>query len=579
MILSTIERWSPSPDVETYFDPCTRRVAYRSRNYLYTQNTDDYSSRPYLDLQHFRYSPPSHGLIGLSLTASEDFAAIHRTESLLEIVRLHDLSSTEVKLGKRNRVLGYHWTESALWDLALVHTGGVMCLQLIREDMRVVTVKKIVVNVGVYWLEPRSGWVVAGKAKPGDMITFHLHEKHIAKKLEGPRFSLNLPNFTCAKWTSGHSLPLLPLPRLESHSCALGRLYESVYFAHFSLLDGAIRLYRLEQETVELAFGPIALVGKTQCSIRMLDSVLVVQCHSSQEEFLYDIKTPWCQSRPFCTVTHTASSLPGNTYQSSHPLLTGLLSLDHDIYLDPAQGYCYKAHLLPLSIVQHLSNPLDGVLFLMRRLGGKYDAFALLRKSWAGNGEIDTLPAFLEALRVVYYDTACDSSTSLRTAKDQLQAALLKNSETEEIELKIAKEKTSILASFQKEMCELVLKSLVEDHTLDCCFVTALLMEYLRSLLDAGIDPSLEAQKLLAGHLVAQGNIKLLQDCIHYQVLQPCKDLCLLLESDMLYDQLAAMEEWEVLSSLLLDADYKYEAGICEERDRAVVVLRREHTI
>ena len=578
MILSVIERWSPNPDVETYFDPCTRRVAYRSRNYLYTQNADDYSSRPYLDLQHFRYSPPSHGLIGLSLTAAEDFAAMHRTENLVEVVRLRDLASTEVKLGKRNRVLGYHWIESSLWDLVLLHTGGVTCLQLVRDDVRLITVKKTAVNIGVYWLEPRSGWVVAGKAKAGDMKTFHLHEKHTSKKLEGPSFSLNLPNFTSTKWTSGHSLPLLPLPRLETHSCALGRLYESVYFAHFSLLDGAIRLYRLEQETVELAFGPIALVGKTQCSIRMLDSVLVVQCHSSQEEFIYDIKTPWCQSRPFCTVTHTATSLPGNTYQSSQPLLTGLLSLDHDIYLDPAQGYCYKAHLLPLAIVQHLSNPLDGVLFLMRRLGGKYDAFALLRKCWVDSGDIDTLPAFLEALRVVYYDTACDSSACLRTAKEHLQIALLQNSETEEIEMKIAKEKAAIVASFQKEMCELVLVSLVEDHSLDCRLVTTLLMEYLRSLLEAGIAPSWEAEKLLAGHLVAQGDMKLLQDCIHYRVLRPSKDLCLLLDSELLYDQLAALEQWEVLSSLLLEADYKYEAQICEERDRSVV-LRREHTI
>jgi hypothetical protein len=311
----------------------------------------------------------------------------------------------------------------------------------------------------------------------------------------------------------------------------------------------------------------------------MLDSVLVVQCHSSQEEFIYDIKTPWCQSRPFCTVTHTANSLPGNTYQSSHPLLTGLLCLDHDIYLDPAQGYCYKAHILPLDIVQHLSNPLDGVLFLMRRLGGKYDAFALLRKCWADSGEIETLPAFLEALRVVYYDTACDCSASLRTAQGQLQIALLQSSETEEIEIKIAKEKAAILASFQKEMCELVLIPLVEDHSLDCHLVTALLMEYLRSLLEAGVEPSLEAEKLLAGHLVAQGDMKLLQDCIHYRVLRPSKDLCLLLESELLYDQLAALEQWEVLSSLLLDADYTYEAQICEERDGPVLVLRREHTI
>lgn len=575
MILSVVERWSPNPDVETSFNPCTRRVTYRNRNYLYTQNSDDYSCRPYLDLQHFRYFPPSHGLIGLCFTAAEDFAAMHRTERLVEVVRMQDLASTELKLGKRNRVLGYHWVEAALWDLVLLHTGGVICLRLEKDSVRLVTVRKVSVQMGVYWLEPRSGWVVAGKDKPGDMATFYIHEKTTAKMLEGPSFSLHLPNSTPAKWTNGHSLPALPLPRTETHCCALGKLYEYVYFTHFSQVEGTIRLYRLEKEAVSLSFGPITLIGKTQCSIRMLDSLLVIQCHSSQEEFIYDIKTPWCQSRPFCTVTHTSTVLSGNSYQSSHPLLTDLLCLDHDVYLDPAQGYCYKAHLLPLDIVQHLRNPLDGVLFLMRRLGGKYDSFALLRKCWAASVEIETLPAFLEALGVVYYETACESSASFKAALDHLQKALLESTETEEIERKMAKERAAIRASYQKEMCELVLTSLMKDQSLSGQLVTAVLMEFLRSLLEAGIEPSLEAEKLLAEHLVAHRDFTLLQDCIEYQVLRPNSGLCQLLEGELLYDQIAALEQWAVLSSLCFEADCQYEGEICAERSRQEVVLRR----
>ena len=296
----------------------------------------------------------------------------------------------------------------------------------------------------------------------------------------------------------------------------------------------------------------------------MLDSLLVIQCHSSQEEFIYDIKTPWCQSRPFCCVTHTASALPGNS-------LTDLLCLDHDVY--------YKAHLLPLDIVQHLSNPLDGVLFLMRRLGGKYDSFALLRKCWMGSAEVETLPAFLEALRVVYYETACECSTSLKAAQDHLRKALLESMETEEIDIKIAKEKAAIRASYQKEMCELVLTSLVEDRSLNCQVVTAVLMEFLRSLLEGGVEPSAEAEKLLAGHLVAQGDFMLLQDCIQYQILRPNQGLCQLLEGALLYDQLAALEQWTVLSTLCLEADCQYEAEVCEERSRPEVVLRRVRSI
>ena len=117
-------------------------------------------------------------------------------------------------------------------------------------------------------------------------------------------------------------------------------------------------------------------------------------------------------------------------------------------------------------------------------------------------------------------------------------------------DIKIAKEKAAIRASYQKEMCELVLTSLVEDRSLNCQVVTAVLMEFLRSLLEGGFESSAEAEKLLAGHLVAQGDFMLLQDCIQYQILRPNQGLCQLLEGELLYNQLAALEQWTVLSTL-----------------------------
>ena len=574
MLLSVVDRWSPGPDVQCYFDPCARRVLYLSRNYLCTKSVDDYSNNPYHDLGDFRYIINSHGLIGLCLTSAEDYAALHRTENLLTVLRLQDLASTQLPLPKRSRILGYHWVQTPLWDLVLLHSGGVMCLQLTKNPLKVKVVKTVSLQIGVYWLEVRTATVVVGKQKPGEMLVLRLNEKSSTKKLKGPTFSLNLPKSTASKWTNGHCFPVLPQPRLESHCCSLGKLYEFVYFIHFSQLEGTVKLYKIEEDSVQLGFTPISLPGKTESSIKILDNLLIIQCFCANTEFIYDIQTPWCDTRPFCTIIHSADakSVPGNWYKSPEVMHRGLLSYDQDVYLDPVGGICYKSHIVPLEIVKKLNTPLDGVLFLMRRLGGKYDAFALLRETWSRGVEIHTLPAFLRALKVVYFDTTCGHSASLVSAQSQLNTASTQL--IEEIEYRIVKEKTAVYREYQIEIVKFVLGVLVENSELPGMEMKALLMEFIRSLLESDIEVCDEVERLLASHLIGQSDLTGLYDCIEYGVFRASKEVCQLMEGNVLHDQLAVLEEWEALERELTETGYDYEAQVCRERS-----LHREDPI
>lgn len=53
MEFSVVERWHQNPDVEVFYDPGARKIAYKSLTFVYTQNVDDYRKNAYIDLSQY----------------------------------------------------------------------------------------------------------------------------------------------------------------------------------------------------------------------------------------------------------------------------------------------------------------------------------------------------------------------------------------------------------------------------------------------------------------------------------------------------------------------------------------------
>jgi hypothetical protein len=388
----------------------------------------------------------------------------------------------------------------------------------------------------------------------------------------------------------------MPLSNLESNQqCTLARIYDTVYFLHMSLESGQLNLYRLLGDKVEnVNFVIVRPPGVY--SLFVLDSVIVLQSSERHEEYYYDIKAPCFKTEPFSSIKYIKKSAPLKTssvlvkglspvyIEKTEVWPQGLLRIDQDIWVDMNEGCCYRRDIQPLELVSTQDDLTERMLFILRRSGYKIGALIYLRDQIMQQVRLSNLSDLFATISKDYRKAVEERQNSPTRVSSRLSKTDLRTTLAEP-EIKIESGTTVIL---QNDMHAMVLLDVYENQRLgstdsqpriDPNYVTAVLLEYQRSLVDEDIIVNPNVQLLIAQQLEKTGNYGLLQSMLQYRVLSDSKEIAHLLirvanpaeyaryppALQLAVDVLLRLEEYEEIANLLLERSMAYEVVVLLE--------------
>ena len=526
----------------------------------------------------------------------------------MELIAVPSMEAFVLKFTKNKSILGYHWGSASLVaDFMVVHSLGVDFFKQMDDPLRMVLMKSHSYSTVQYWFEPRSGTVVLAHTptKPGSMRVYHFYQGR-TPKFDGPKFKLVQQVPSTATWTSRlpNCLSLTSFAASASpdaHKCTLVKLYNSVAFLHLSTTSGQLQLYKVEAERVELL--PISIVhAPGPYDLFVIDSVIVIQSLQQQEESFYDTKVADFQNEPFVVVKYRTQAISqeestevsnlvdvaiSGQYQAvgriekKEALLDGLIRVDQDIFVDIKEGLCYKKTLDCLELITSQSDLTTQLLFLLRRTGRKLDALAFLRDQILQQTMLENLFAFFATIAQVYRTAARErqgSPTRRHTLPD------VRSSFNIDGELKTEAGTTVVL---QTDVYSHVLLDVYEDKTVPSKYVTSVLLEYQRSLVDSDIRVNPNIQLLIAEQLVRTKNYVLLQNMLRYRVLGDSKEISHLLIAianpgnyvhyppalQLALDMLIRLKNYHEIANLLIERKMLYEVLACMDTDQVQTEL------
>lgn len=457
-----------------------------------------------------------------------------------------------LRLSKGRTLLTYHWIPLGLLaDFLVIHSGGLDLYKLQEMPLRLLPIKTFAFSTGRYWLEPRAGVVVLAHAsKPGVLRSYFCSQAKM-----GPKFRLTQPVPVSSWAPSFPHVPVLAPP--SDHRGVLAQLYETVHFLHLCQSTGKIQIYLLQPDAATLLPDSIQRPPGLY-DLYVVDSLIVLQSEARQEEYVYDLSAG---RQSFVTVRYgTQSQGVKGCLCRREVLQPHLVRVDQDILIDIEEGRCYRLDLRPEELARAQGSLTAVLLFLLRRTGCRLEAFAYLRDQIFARAPLKSLSEFFMTSSKAYRQVALRVSPRKLSQTSEPRASL-----SVEPELKAD---SGLAVMLQADMLTLVLQDLCES-SLPPAYVTAVLLEYQRSLVTQEIHVSQGVQQLVARQLVLTGNFVLLQTMLHHRILADGSELvCLLLSAVTTYpaslqlalDMLQRLKGQGQAAMLLVERQLLYEA-------------------
>ncbi|CAG9322635.1 unnamed protein product [Blepharisma stoltei] len=630
MELGLVERWQHGQDVELFYNPSQRRLILKKFQYMYSKGVDDLVTYPYIDLQ-------GYGLKLLSLCLSQDnkIVAFQRSNHELDVLNLETQDHTQIIGGKNRKILGYHWTgeRSAFCDFVMVTNAGVEFYKLAEASLKFSNIRGYQINIGHYWFEPSDGVLVVAASPPklGQIDTFFVYQDKGPKFFHGPRFFIDINPSVTDKWTSDQT-NVKNIKDTENnteqdpHHVELLKIYESVYLVHGNCVKGQLNLYKLTHEKVALDRETIKIKPGAY-GICTIDNLLLIFNYTLQETYIFDIKSENYSAKPFCTLWNGMSLDPptmtykmkviiekpniivlptllfdgkqistlqefdntsgknGQVIDCPMPLDPSLIYVDHDACVDIKNGRCYKLQLFPDKLVKHHPDPIESILFLLRRIGCKKQAFELLKHYLRKKVDLKGVSYLFSTINRVYKIAALERkgssqnddlrrrasmSASLSKTNSPRKYSLFQNADGES-EMRL---ETGMTVLFQSDLMSIVFHPLFLDGSISISYLSSVILEYHRTLVDQDLQVHLDLQILLAKVLVKGKNLNLLHQLVQYNVFNDTKEFASLLITlatpnnpnyyppalQLAVDMLYRMRAFDVLTDAFIENQMIYEA-------------------
>lgn len=517
--------------------------------------------------------------------------------------------TTFIRLPKGRELVAYHWVAKPVnVHFVLIDDQSIGFYAFQERNCRLVHLKTCAVSVGHYWYEPESGTVLIASQPPrlGLMNSYFLHTE---KGFEGEKFFIDVSPSVTNRWTTSKRLissltsKSPPISEADPHRILLTRMYTNTYLIHLHCINGLASISVLTPTTI-YPLQDILTVSPGVYDIRTTDNMLLFHNYADQTSFLYDLMAKPI-SQPYCTLWHSIPprdsiisirlfidrdrtryfpvltvlydnkeipSIPSfrsfiqasetaNMLENEVKLDRNLSNISEDVSLNVALGRGYRLVLTPELLAKGCRDLMEQVLFLFRRIDGKYVGLKYLFQGICGKTDIGVVGKLMEVLVRDYHSRATfipgEEGERRKSSDLGLERMFRSYSIAGQTE---NKQKSAIT---QSEMHTEVLMPLYEVRTLPIDYILSVILSYFRALdsNDLPLHPNL--QLTFAQFLIRRSAFPTLIEMISFHVLEDSFELagllCALGLPDMLQlglDMMRRLECWEELLRTLLDKGF-----------------------
>ncbi|XP_028924175.1 regulator of MON1-CCZ1 complex isoform X1 [Ornithorhynchus anatinus] len=465
--------------------------------------------------------------------------AVQRTSKIVDFLNFipdsPQLEYTQECKTKNANILGFCWTSST--EIVFITDQGIEFYQVLPEKRSLKLLKNQNINVNWYMSCPESSVILLSTTVLGNILQpFHFRTGTMSKL---SKFEIELP-----------TTPKATKPSLSERDIAMATIYGQLYVlflrhhSRASSNSGAeVVLYHLPREGPCRKLHILKLNRTGKFALNVVDNLVVVHHQDTETSVIFDIRL---RGESDGTVTLHQPVLPARSIQpcqipiagpaavtSPSPVPCKLYSsswivFQPDIIISASQGYLWNLQVKLAPVVALLPDKGRLVDFLLQRKDCKPVILAVCSQmlSVSDRGTLPVIATVFDKLNSEYKKyLEAEQSYALAVETGQSRSSPL---------LKRPVRTQAVID--QSDMYTHVLSEFTEKKELPPKFITAVLMEYLRSLNQFQITVQHYLHELVIKTLVQHNLFYVLHQFLQYHVLSDSKPLaCLLLSLESIY--------------------------------------------
>ncbi|OMJ66751.1 hypothetical protein SteCoe_36305 [Stentor coeruleus] len=433
--------------------------------------------------------------------------------------------SLVIKGGKTRIVLGFALLggKSQFCDMFMVTCFGVDFYKITEKPLKVSNVRGYQFPISDFWFDSDEGILIAHSPNSLEITPFFIYQTRGAKYFQGPSFNLNQKYLDNGFFPSLHSnnLSEIPIQPLDKPQLLLAKIYNSNYLLNLDGIRGILNLYKIEQDAPSSVLLTIKL-KPGGVSLRVIDNLIIIHNYGPQESYVYDIKKHIDAEKCMILVKHRGLLNSDNeSFQVRYnsEIDPHFLVINKDYYVDPIENRVLVLRIDVESLIKEYPNPIDSVLFLLRRDKCLSLAYKLLCQCLESKIQITILTWFFNVTNSVYKETAMLRKSQKRT---EITQGMLKNepqsprkSERSENQLKSSWGMTILL---QSDVFLHVFKPFYKSK-IDFLYLSQVLLAYIYSLITQDLHVHISHHYLLLKTLIKLKNFPLIHSLIEYRMI------------------------------------------------------------
>ncbi|XP_069778712.1 regulator of MON1-CCZ1 complex isoform X2 [Narcine bancroftii] len=465
--------------------------------------------------------------------------AVQRTSKAVDFINfIPDLPQTEYSQEcktKNANILGFCWTSTN--EIVFITDQGIEFYQVLADKRSLKLLKTHSINVNWYMYCPEAAVLLLSTTVQGNVLQPFMLRSGTVTKMS--KFEIELP----ASPKSGN-------PSLSDRDIIMATVYGQLYVLYLKYQPRApnnpgaeVIMYYLPREGQCKKIHVLKLNTIGKFALNVVDNLVVVHHQSSQTSMIFDIKLraefdgavtihqqvllplsihPCKIPRAGPSAVTTQSPVPCELYSSSWSVF------QPDIIINASEGYlwCLQIKLQPIvHMLQDRGRLMD---FLLLRKDCKMVILSVCSEMLCApeRGSLPVIATVFDKLNQVYKDyLEADQNYTLA-----MESGASRSSSTQKRPVR-----TQAVID-QSDMYTHVLSMFTEKKDLPHKFISAVLMEYIRSVNQFQITVQHYLYELVIKTLVQHSLFYMLHQFLQYHVLSDSKPLaCLLLSLEGTY--------------------------------------------
>ncbi|XP_053323935.1 regulator of MON1-CCZ1 complex [Spea bombifrons] len=464
--------------------------------------------------------------------------AVQRTLRTVDFINLiQDYSQLEYSQEcktRNSRIMGFCWTSSS--EIVFITDQGIEFYQVLPEKRSLKLLKSQSINVNWYMYCPESSVILLSTANHCNVLQpFHFKGPTMSKMT---KFEIELP------------MPTAKTIKISERDIAMATIYSQLYVmflrhhAKASSSAGAeVVLFHLPREGSPKKMHILKLNRTGKFALNVVDNLVVVHHQDTETSVIYDIRLrgesdgnvmlhqpvlPPRSIHPYQIPLTVPSTVPGQPPTPCKLYSSSWIVFQPDIIISASEGYLWYLRIKLQPIVRLLLDKGRLMDFLLQRKDCKAVILSVCSQMLTGPDRsplpvIATVFDKLNSEYKKYLDAEHSYTLAVETSQGRSNALLKRPVRGQAV-------------VDQSDMYTHVLSVFTDLKEAPHKFITAVLMEYIRSLNQFQIPVQHYLYELVIKTLVQHNLFYMLHQFLQYHVLSDSKPLaCLLLSLESVY--------------------------------------------